>query len=243
MKSRSTYICNECGYKSPKWLGKCPGCGSWNTLIETLEAPVAPIAKAKGASSISTAAKSTLNRPQHINSIKYSTDTRFSTGMRELDRVLGGGVVNGELILVGGDPGIGKSTLLLQICENAGKTKKILYVSGEESAEQIKLRAERLGVHTDNLYILSETDVETILSAITDMRPDIVIIDSIQTMHIDAIASASGSVPQVRETTNALMRLAKSMSVSIFIVGHVTKDGALAGPRVLRTHGRLRPVL
>ncbi len=233
MKSRSTYICNECGYKSPKWLGKCPGCGSWNTLIETLEAPVSPITKTKGASSISTAAKSTLNRPQHINSIKYSTDTRFSTGMRELDRVLGGGVVNGELILVGGDPGIGKSTLLLQICENAGKTKKILYVSGEESAEQIKLRAERLGVRTDNLYILSETDVETILSAITDMRPDIVIIDSIQTMHIDAIASASGSVPQVRETTNALMRLAKSISVSIFIVGHVTKDGALAGPRVL----------
>lgn len=234
MKSKSTYICSECGYKSPKWLGKCPGCGNWNTLTETLEAPASPLVPSKsGAANGSPSVKSALNRPQHINSIKYSADTRFSTGLRELDRVLGGGVVNGELILVGGDPGIGKSTLLLQICENAGRTKKILYVSGEESAAQIKLRAERLGVHTDNLYLLSETDVETILGAIADMKPDIVIIDSIQTMHIEAIASASGSVPQVRETTNALMRLAKSMSISMFIVGHVTKDGALAGPRVL----------
>lgn len=221
-------------------MGKCPGCGSWNTLVETIEEPVSQLvpsrsrtAKGGAAAAAAAGAKTTLNRPQRISSIKYNTGARFSTGLRELDRVLGGGVVNGELILVGGDPGIGKSTLLLQICENAGKTKKILYVSGEESAEQIKLRAERLNVHTDSLYLLSETDVETILGAITDMKPDIVIIDSIQTMHIDAIASASGSVPQVRETTNALMRLAKSMGVSMFIVGHVTKDGALAGPRVL----------
>ena len=147
--------------------------------------------------------------------------------------MLGGGVVLGELILVGGDPGIGKSTLLLQICENAGKTKKILYVSGEESSSQIKIRAQRLDVTTDNLYILSETDVETILEAITDTKPDIVIIDSIQTMHIESISSAAGSVPQVRETTNALMKIAKSMEISMFIVGHVTKDGSLAGPRVL----------
>lgn len=179
------------------------------------------------------AVKTTLARPQSIDRVEHSTDIRFSTGIVELDRVLGGGVVPGELVLVGGDPGIGKSTLLLQICQNAGKTKKILYVSGEESASQIKIRAERLGVSTPNLYLMSETDVETILEAINDTKPDIVIIDSIQTMHIDSISSASGSVPQVRETTNALMRLAKSMNTAMFIVGHVTKDGSLAGPRVL----------
>ncbi len=227
MKQKTTYICNECGYQSPKWLGKCPSCNSWNTLTETLDTPQ----KSGGTKPLSV--KSALNRPMPISSITHDTDTRFSTGMRELDRVLGGGVVSGELILVGGDPGIGKSTLLLQICENAGKTKKILYVSGEESASQIKIRAERLGVHTDNLYLMSETDVETILNAICDTKPDIVIIDSIQTMHIEAVSSAAGSVPQVRETTNALMKLAKSLNISMFIVGHVTKDGSLAGPRVL----------
>ena len=225
MKSKSVYICNECGYRSPKWLCKCPGCNSWNTLEETIETPQKTVAN--------TAIKTTLNRPQKIGEITHSFESRFSTGISELDRVLGGGIVTGELILVGGDPGIGKSTLLLQICENAGKTKKILYVSGEESAAQIKIRAERLGVKTDNLYLISETDVETILQSITDTKPDIVIIDSIQTMHIEAISSASGSVPQVRETTNALMKLAKSMNISMFIVGHVTKDGSLAGPRVL----------
>ena len=226
MKQKSVYICNECGYRSPKWLGKCPGCNNWNTLIETLDLT-------QKASAKSPAVKSTLNRPQSITEVTHNNDTRFSTGLRELDRVLGGGVVSGELILVGGDPGIGKSTLLLQICENAGKTKKILYVSGEESAAQIKIRANRLGVNTQNLYLLSETDVEIILDAINDMKPDIVIIDSIQTMHIEAISSAAGSVPQVRETTNALMKTAKSMNISMFIVGHVTKDGSLAGPRVL----------
>lgn len=226
MKQKSVYICNECGYRSPKWLGKCPGCNNWNTLTETLDTP-------QKTSSANPALKSTLNRPQLITEVTQNNDTRFSTGLRELDRVLGGGVVSGELILVGGDPGIGKSTLLLQICENAGKTKKILYVSGEESAAQIKIRANRLGVNTENLYLLSETDVEIILDAINDTKPDIVIIDSIQTMHIEAISSASGSVPQVRETTNALMKTAKSMNISMFIVGHVTKDGSLAGPRVL----------
>ncbi len=227
MKQKSVYICNECGYRSPKWLGKCPGCNNWNTLIETLEE------SSKTGSQKPVSAKSTLNRPKAIKDVTHDTNIRFSTGLRELDRVLGGGVVVGELILVGGDPGIGKSTLLLQICENAGKTKKILYVSGEESASQIKIRAERLGVTTENLYLMSETDVETILEAINDTKPDIVIIDSIQTMHIESIASASGSVPQVRETTNALMKIAKSLNISMFIVGHVTKDGSLAGPRVL----------
>lgn len=226
MKSKSVYICNECGYQSPKWLGKCPGCNNWNTLIETPDTPQ----KSVTASAVT---RSTINRPQKISDVTHNDKTRFSTGIGELDRVLGGGIVAGELILVGGDPGIGKSTLLLQICENAGKTKKILYVSGEESAEQIKIRAERLGVMTENLLLLSETDVETILDAINDTKPDIVIIDSIQTMHIEAISSAAGSVPQVRETTNALMKVAKSMGISMFIVGHVTKDGSLAGPRVL----------
>ena len=227
MKQKSIYICNECGYQSPKWLGKCPACNNWNTMEETLDTP-----QKQGTAKPSTL-KSTLNKPLQISQVTHNTDTRFSTGLSELDRVLGGEVVTGELILVGGDPGIGKSTLLLQICENAGRSKKILYISGEESASQIKIRAERLGVHTDNLYLLSETDVETVLESINDTKPDIVIIDSIQTMHIDGIASAAGSVPQVRETTNALMRLAKSMNISMFIVGHVTKDGSLAGPRVL----------
>ena len=227
MKSKSVYICNECGYRSPKWLGKCPGCNNWNSLIETVEETQ------KSSISKPTGIKTAVNRPKPINEISHSLETRFSTGLSELDRVLGGGIVAGELILVGGDPGIGKSTLLLQICQYAGKTKKILYISGEESAAQIKIRAERLNVDTHNLYLLSETNVETVNEPITDPKPDIVIIDSIQTMHIDAIASAAGSVPQVRETTNALMRIAKSMAISMFIVGHVTKDGSLAGPRVL----------
>ncbi len=229
MKTKSVYICNECGYTSPKWLGKCPGCNRWNTLEETVAAPQ----KRQTAAVPFSAAASRNASPVPISSIKYNAETRFSTGLGELDRVLGGGVVEGELILVGGDPGIGKSTLLLQICRILGNERKILYVSGEESIVQIKMRAERLGVTTDNLYLVSETDIEIILGAIGDMKPDIVIIDSIQTMHIDAIASAAGSVPQVRETTNALMRLAKSMAISMFIVGHVTKDGSLAGPRVL----------
>lgn len=228
MKSKSVYICGECGYSSPKWLGKCPGCGSWNTLTETL------VSQTKSSTARPTAAaRGAVNAPLPIGEIKRGHETRSTTGLRELDRVLGGGLVNGELILVGGDPGIGKSTLLLQICQTLGGAKKVLYISGEESAAQIKLRAERLSVDTPNLYLMSETDVEIILGTITDTKPDIVIIDSIQTMHIESIASASGSVPQVRETTNALMRIAKSMGISMFIVGHVTKDGSIAGPRVL----------
>ena len=228
MKTKTSFICSECGYKSLKWLGRCPGCGNWNTLTETIEERVSPSsAKKSGNASVS------LNKPTPIGEIKHGSESRFSTGIRELDRVLGGGIVTGELILVGGDPGIGKSTLLLQICNNIGKTKKILYVSGEESAEQIKIRAERLNANAGNIYILSETDVESIAASIQDIKPDVVIIDSIQTMHIEAISSAAGSVPQVRETTNMLMHIAKRMSISIFIVGHVTKDGALAGPRVL----------
>ena len=224
MKTKAMYICNECGYQTPRWIGKCPGCNNWNTLIETV------VDDAKSTEVIKKKATRTVKK---IKDITYDSEIRYKTGMAELDRVLGGGLVKGSLILVGGDPGIGKSTLLLQICENIGKDKKILYVSGEESEKQIKVRAERLGTVDADLYLISENDVETVLECINSVNPDVVIIDSIQTMHIDSIQSAAGSVPQVRETTNALMRVAKNENISMFIVGHVTKDGALAGPRVL----------
>ena len=228
MKAKTAYICSECGYKSPKWMGKCPGCNQWNTMQETLleekTSTVKTAEKAHRAASV---------LPKKITEIQTGYEKRYETGLSELDRVLGGGMVQGSLVLVGGDPGIGKSTLLLQICQKAGEDKKILYISGEESAGQIKIRAKRLGVETENLFLMSETDVELILESIRGTAPDIVIIDSIQTMHHEAISSAAGSVPQVREATNAFMHTAKSMGISMFIVGHVTKDGALAGPRVL----------
>lgn len=224
MKTKAMYICNECGYQTTRWIGKCPGCNSWNTLMETV------VEASKNTDVIKKKATRTV---QKIKDITYDNEIRYKTGIGELDRVLGGGLVKGSLILVGGDPGIGKSTLLLQICENIGKDKKILYVSGEESEKQIKVRAERLGTVDADLYLISENDVETVLDCINNITPDVVIIDSIQTMHIDSIQSAAGSVPQVRETTNALMRVAKNENISMFIVGHVTKDGALAGPRVL----------
>lgn len=230
MKSKTTYICNECGYKSPKWLGKCPGCNSWNTMEETL---VTPEKKTSATKSLVRESTVSARMPKKIGEVKIGYETRYNTGLRELDRVLGGGLVEGSLILVGGDPGIGKSTLLLQICEKMGEEKKILYVSGEESEGQIKLRAERLGVTTGNLYLISETDVELIIECINEVKPDIVIIDSIQTMNREDIASAAGSVPQVREATNAFMHVAKAMGIAMFIVGHVTKEGAIAGPRVL----------
>ena len=228
MKTKSMYICSDCGYQSPKWMGKCPGCNQWNTLTETIveEKKTGTTKKASGAGM-------PIRQPKRIGEIENGFEKRTKTGLNELDRVLGGGIVQGSLVLVGGDPGIGKSTLLLQICENAGKCGKILYISGEESEGQIKLRAQRLGVTTENLYLVSETDVAQIVELIRDSKPDIVIIDSIQTMHHEDIASAAGSVPQVREATNAFMQLAKSLGISMFIVGHVTKDGALAGPRVL----------
>ncbi len=227
MKSKTVYICRECGYQSAKWLGKCPSCNQWNTLDETLLKE-----EKKTASSVSRPASS-IRAVSRLNQIKTDIEIRYNTGLSELDRVLGGGLVKGSLVLVGGDPGIGKSTLLLQICHSLAVSKKILYVSGEESERQIKLRAERLGVDSENLYLVSETDVATILECINQVEPDIVIIDSIQTMNCEEITSASGSVPQVREATNAFMRIAKQRDISMFIVGHVTKDGALAGPRVL----------
>ena len=230
MKSKTTYICRECGYKSPKWLGKCPSCNSWNTMEETL---VTPEKKTSAVSSLVKENSGNARMPKKIAEVTAGSETRYKTGLKELDRVLGGGIVQGSLILVGGAPGIGKSTLLLQICQSVGESKKILYVSGEESEGQIKIRAERLGVTTDKLYLVSETDVSTVIECINGIKPDVVIIDSIQTMNRDDITSAAGSVPQVREATNAFMRIAKTMDIAFFIVGHVTKEGAIAGPRVL----------
>lgn len=226
MKAKTVYICRECGYQSAKWLGKCSACGGWNTMDETF---------AKEEKKATSASKTTavLKKVSSLKQIETDNEVRYATGLSELDRVLGGGLVKGSLVLVGGDPGIGKSTLLLQICNSLAISKKILYVSGEESERQIKLRAERLGVTCDNVYIVSETDVASILEYINQIEPEIVIIDSIQTMNCEEITSAAGSVPQVREATNALMKVAKSRDISMFIVGHVTKDGALAGPRVL----------
>lgn len=233
MKTKTVYICRECGYKTPKWLGKCPGCGSWNTMDETVVSEKKPASAAVRMTAAAMNIEAGYPAPKLLSDVKINSETRYSTGMQELDRVLGGGIVRGSLILVGGDPGIGKSTLLLQICENVGCGKKILYISGEESEGQIKLRAERLGVKTESLYLVSETDVAKIIEYISAVKPELVIIDSIQTMHRDDISSAAGSVPQVREATNAFMNIAKTGGIAMFIVGHVTKDGALAGPRVL----------
>lgn len=228
MKQKNVYICRECGYQSAKWMGKCPSCNAWSTFDETIVREE----KTKQAS-LRPENVGVRRTAKRIGEVDTAVEPRYKTGIGELDRVLGGGIVKGSLILVGGDPGIGKSTLLLQICHCLGASKKILYISGEESERQIKLRAERLGVNAAELYLMSETDVETILGCIGDISPDIVIIDSIQTMHREDISSAAGSVPQVREATNAFMHIAKSRDIAMFIVGHVTKDGALAGPRVL----------
>lgn len=222
-KSKSVYVCSECGYESVKWYGKCPSCGEWNTMEEQV-----PVISKPG-----TRAKVTFNRPQKLTEINSDIENRIMTGIKEFDRVLGGGIVEGSLVLLSGDPGIGKSTILLQICQNLGKKNSVLYISGEESARQIKLRANRLNVDTDNLSILAETDVASVVEIIKTEKPDIVIVDSIQTMMIDDISSSAGSITQVRECTNIFMHLAKSLAIPIFIVGHVNKDGAIAGPKVL----------
>ena len=224
-KIKSIYVCSECGYESPKWYGKCPGCGEWNTLNEEL--PVTSVKQNLKNSMTS------INQIMALNDIVGDEEERISTGIKEFDRVLGGGIVIGSLVLISGDPGIGKSTILLQICQHLGQSKKVLYVSGEESANQIKLRANRLGVTTGNLYILPQTDVATIVECIKEEKPDIVIIDSIQTMVYEEINSSAGSVTQVRECTNIFMHTAKGLGIPIFVVGHVNKDGAIAGPKVL----------
>ncbi len=220
-KQKSTYVCSECGGQFPKWSGKCPLCGEWNTITEEVVSVSRSQAVAHHAEAIS------------INDIGTQAETRYHTGIGELDRVLGGGIVPGELMLIGGDPGIGKSTLLLQICGFLGKEYTLLYVSGEESARQIKLRAERLGVGGDNISLLCETDMDAILDTMRTKKPDMVVIDSIQTVSLAEISSSPGSVTQVRECASALMQEAKSADIPTFIVGHVNKDGAIAGPKVM----------
>lgn len=221
-KTKTYYICSECGQEYPKWQGKCNSCGSWNTIVE--EETVT------GVSSKSSTHKVKYSK---LSEISYDEDVRYDTGSEELNRVLGGGLVKGSLVLLSGDPGIGKSTLLLQICNFLGEEHQVLYVSGEESRRQIKLRAERLKVETENLSLISDTDCNAIILSIKEHKPDIVIVDSIQTVQLDSLTSAAGSLVQVRECTNALMRLAKTEEIPIFIVGHVNKDGGIAGPKVL----------
>lgn len=227
-RSKTVYICRDCGYESIKWNGRCPACGQWNTLEETEIIPQSKRAGSSRAASVSEKAGFV-----GLSEIPAEDDARYATGASELDRVLGGGLVKGSLVLLGGDPGIGKSTLLLQICSFMGEDHTILYVTGEESARQIKLRAERLSVASENLYIAAMTDADEIALMVREHKPEVVIIDSIQTMSIGAIASTPGSVTQVRECTNLFMRLAKTEEIPIFLVGHVNKDGAIAGPKVM----------
>ena len=226
MKTKTVYVCSECGYETGRWLGKCPSCNNWNTFAEEAVQPAAPQKK-------SAAAVLSGGEPSLLSDISVTDDIRIKTGVSELDNVMGGGIVPASLTLVGGEPGIGKSTLLLQICNALCSYGSVLYISGEESAKQIKLRADRLGVKSDNLYILSETNIDAALLHAAKLSPAAVITDSVQTMYTADVASASGSVSQVREVTMRLMHFAKSGSTAVFLVGHVTKDGAIAGPRVL----------
>lgn len=224
-KSKTVFVCGECGYESPKWIGKCAGCGAWNSMVEDVRLPQKSVAA--------------VARPSHsfsavpLSQITASDEHRFVTGISELDRALGGGIVKGSVVLLSGDPGIGKSTILLQICNALQNSLKILYVSGEESAVQIKLRARRLGVESENVSVMTETDVQTVCEYINSARPDIVMIDSIQTMQHSDISSAPGSIVQVREATNLLLRTGKELDIPVFIVGHVNKGGDIAGPKVM----------
>lgn len=227
-KVKTQFVCNNCGYASPKFLGRCPNCGKWNTLVEErMRDP-----KAERKSRVSFDGKHT--QPQLISDVAMHEEPRVKTGMEELNRVLGGGVVDGSLVLIGGDPGIGKSTLLLQLSGQLAETqRKVLYVSGEESASQIKMRAERLKVNSERFYLYPETDMSSVRAVIEELHPEYVIIDSVQTMQEPDIESAVGSVSQIREITAELMQIAKTNNITIFIVGHVTKGGAIAGPKIL----------
>lgn len=230
-KSRIIYTCRSCGYESTKWNGKCPSCGSWNSFDEETAQNVP--ATSSFSKTMYTSGADLSESILELENIGTDKDVRYDTGIGELNRVLGGGLVKGSLVLLGGEPGIGKSTILLQICQYLGENHSILYVSGEESARQIKLRAERLGVDTENLYILTATDAESIAETIASSAPDIAIIDSIQTMNISRISSSPGSITQVRECSNLFMHTAKRQEIPIIIVGHVNKDGVIAGPKVM----------
>lgn len=226
-KSKTIFVCNECGYESAKWLGKCPACGSWNSFFEQ------KIVESKNSSLKAKPEGNKTNIPQKLNSYEAKETIRTSTGFEELDRVLGGGLVKGSLILLGGEPGIGKSTLILQLCDKVKGKGKVLYVSGEESAEQIKLRADRLEIKNEEILFLGETDIDIVNQNIIDINPKLVIIDSIQTMYSEELSAAAGSVSQVREITTQIMKVCKSRNITTIIIGHVTKDGNIAGPRVL----------
>lgn len=225
-KTKTVFYCTNCGNESPKWVGRCSGCGQWNTLVEHIEKPVAP-GRAKSAP------VGMSKTPKKLHEVDTGDEIRFLTGMGELDRVLGGGAVEGSLVLVGGAPGIGKSTLLLQICAHICAERTVLYASGEESERQLKLRAERLGVSSDNLYILSETRLGDILEAVEEIKPDVLIADSVQTLYSESNESSPGSVSQVKDCAMQLMQLSKSNGITVFVVGHINKEGAIAGPKVL----------
>lgn len=225
MKAKIIYTCKECGYQSPRWMGKCPDCGEWDSFYEEKEEAIVEKASAKQVTPTSGV------KPVALKDVGTANEIRFSSGMQELDRVLGGGIVEGSLVLVGGEPGIGKSTLLLQICNHM--PGEVLYVSGEESAAQIKMRANRLGVNKDDILLLCNTNLNEIVAEIEQTNPKVAIIDSVQTISNPQMSSAPGTVSQIKEVSSVLMRLAKNSGITIFIVGHVTKEGAIAGPRVL----------
>lgn len=226
-KTKTLFYCTDCGNELPKWQGQCPSCGAWNTIVEQPSIPKSGVKRSTRAVGIGP------SKAQKLNEIQTTEELRFQTGMNELDRVLGGGAVKGSLVLIGGAPGIGKSTLMLQICNELCKKCTVLYSSGEESPRQIKLRAQRLGVAGESLYLLSETDLEDIIEAVHQVKPDILIVDSIQTMSIGSTDTTPGSISQVKQCTTALMNLAKSEDVTIFIIGHINKEGSIAGPKVL----------
>jgi len=229
MKSKTAYVCSNCGYESMKWSGKCPECNEWNTIEEVVRNITAPTPSKR-------VSKQWIPTEEGVTSIKdidISEEMRYDTGIDELNRALGGGLVKGSIVLLGGDPGIGKSTLLLHMCGNLGKRMKILYISGEESKSQIKMRAERMGVECENIYVATQTELEGVCDLINDFKPDAVMVDSIQTMHNGSLSSAPGSITQIRECAQALTKLAKSIQIPIVIVGHVNKEGAIAGPRVM----------
>ena len=226
MKTKTIFFCTECGNEYPKWMGQCPACGRWNTLAEQEVRKI----EQKSTKSVSI---STKNPPLKLDELDLTEEIRFKTGISELDRVLGGGAVKGSLVLVGGAPGIGKSTLLLQICGNIAQSLRVLYVTGEESGHQLKMRAQRLKVYSDKLLVLSETNISDILDAVESSKPDVLIVDSIQTLYSPELTSTPGSVGQVKDCTLQLMKLAKSFNVTVFVIGHVNKEGAIAGPKVL----------
>ena len=225
-KSKTVFFCTACGNETPKWMGRCPGCGAFNTMEEHIEKPVSP-GKAKSAP------VGMSRKPQRIRQVDSDSEIRFLTGMGELDRVLGGGAVAGSLVLVGGAPGIGKSTLLLQICDQLCKERRVLYISGEESERQLKLRAQRLGVAPEELLILSETRLSDVVEAVEETKPDILIVDSIQTLYNEENDSSPGSVSQVKDCTMTMMQMSKQDGITVFVVGHINKDGNIAGPKVL----------